>query len=246
MPRPRVPLVRWLALAAGVLLAAVALVWVSWRVAAPPRDLRPVAFSYQPLWPFASRDEADRWARDAPADGFAWHAESTALRFTRDYLGFSGVDQVTGTRIDGSEAWVSVGFVLPNNAVATAATLHLARFGSTADAPWEVVGSADDVLTIDTPSYGSAVGGRVIEAGGLVTGVDECLHLHARQHSRADTVGEFSCVPAGGERSRWSGRLPLRDTDPGVLTVVVSTGGHVATVERFAVTGLRVGPAAST
>jgi hypothetical protein len=36
----------------------------------------PDGFAYQPLWPFASQDEADRWLRDgADAGGAPWHAD---------------------------------------------------------------------------------------------------------------------------------------------------------------------------
>lgn len=63
-----------------------------------------------------------------------------------------------------------------------------------------------------------------------------------RQVGRDGPLGEYCCLPAGGDNQPWSAQVTLTEpVQPGTLTVVVSTGGHVAEVERFAVTGLRVG-----
>jgi hypothetical protein len=53
-------------------------------------------------------------------------------------------------------------------------------------------------------------------------------------------VGRSAPIPAGGNGTPWS--VPVSFTAPAgtVLTISVSTGGHVAAVERFAVTGVRV------
>jgi hypothetical protein len=48
-------------------------------------------------------------------------------------------------------------------------------------------------------------------------------------------------MPAGAS-APWSVRLQLTRTQPGrPVTIVASTGGHVAAVERFTVTGVRSG-----
>jgi hypothetical protein len=201
----------------------------------------PGGFTYQPLWPFASQDEADRWLRDGAITGSApWHAdpETTALLFAKDYLGFAGIDRTTTVTEHVDEAWVGVGYALPSGESTTAATIHLARFGTAPNAPWEVVGSLDDALTLPTPRYGSTAG-TVIEAGGTITGVDESLHLQVRQNTQEKVLGDYCCVSAGGESQPWSATLGTSPPQPGALTLVVWTGGHVAEVEKFAVTGLR-------
>lgn len=194
-------------------------------------------FDYVPMWPFRSAAEASAAQDD-------WHDDpvATAMGFARDYLGFTGLDRATGSDVIGDEAWVGVGAALPDGRPFTAATVHLVRFGtgdSDDAAPWEVVGTQDTVLTLDAPRYGSGVG-SVFESGGLISGVDESLHVQVRQIGRPTVVGEYCCLPAGGIRTPWA--VPVRvDAAPGPATVVVSTGGHVALVERFAVTGVVVG-----
>lgn len=200
------------------------------------------AFGYQPLWPFSTQEEADRWLAEGDPGGHAsWHADAaaTALLFTQNYLGFAEIDRVTTVTEHGNEAWVDVGYALPDGDPTTAATIHLARFGTAPDAPWEVVGTRDKFLTLETPPYGGTVG-RVIEAGGTITGVDESLHLQVRQSTQEGVLGDYCCLAAGGESRPWSARVEISvPPPPGALTLVVWTGGHVAVVERFAVTGLR-------
>ncbi len=219
----------------GLLSAALCTLTVAACTAAPAT---PPAedFAYQPLWPFTSQQDADGAAAGRHRD-----AGATALAFTREFLGFNDIDRIVDVTERDGEAWVAVGYQLPDDRTTTAAEVHLARFGSGPDAPWEVVGTRDEVLTLESPPYGSAAG-DVIAAGGRITGVDESLHLQVRQVGRDGPLGEFCCLPAGGENQPWSARVTLTEpARPGTLTVVVSTGGHVAEVERFAVTGLRVG-----
>ena len=47
----------------------------------------------------------------------------------------------------------------------TAAVIHLLRFGPEADVPWEVVGTRDTDLTLDTPGYGSTAASPSPSAG---------------------------------------------------------------------------------
>jgi len=75
--------------------------------------------------------------------------------------------------------------------------------------------------------------------GGVISGVDESLHVQVRQP--AGLLGEYCCLPAGGQGSPWSVSVPVTSSQPGAVTVVVSTGGHYANIERFAITGLRAG-----
>jgi hypothetical protein len=76
--------------------------------------------------------------------------------------------------------------------------------------------------------------------GGRITGVDEqvVVTLHTLG---GDLRATPAAVPAGGVRSPWS--VPVRFSGgPGhTVTVAAATGGHVAAVERFAVTGIRTG-----
>jgi hypothetical protein len=233
----------------GALLLGTTLAAGTGRLASPaladPVDTTnaptPEAFAYLPLWPFPSQAEADRWLRDGADSGPApWHADprTTALRFAQDHLGFAEIDRTTIVTEHVDEAWVGVGYASPNGEAHTAARIHLARFGAAPNAPWEVVGSLDDTLTLSAPSYGS-VAGTEIDAGGVITGVDESLHLQLRQNSQEDVLGEYCCVPAGGESRPWSATFSTSPPQPGALTLVVWTGGHSADVERFAVTGLR-------
>lgn len=197
------------------------------------------SFPYQPMWPFAGLEDADRWLREGrPAGNDPWHADprATALKFTREFLAFTDLDRTTTMTEQPREAWVGVGQADPKGTDMTVANLHLARLGPAADAPWVVVGSEDTELTLEKPSYGSPTQ-PVIEVGGTISGVDESLHVQARQAS--ELLGEFCCVPAGGQKAPWSATLPIAARGPGVVTVVVSTGGHYAQIERFAVTALR-------
>lgn len=191
------------------------------------------------MWPFAGQADADRWLTEGrPAGTDPWHADprATALKFTREFLAFTDLDRTTKVTEQPREAWVGVGQADPKGTDMTVANLHLARFGPAADAPWVVVGSEDTELTLERPAYGSPVQ-PVAEVGGLISGVDESLHIEARQLT--ELVGEFCCTPAGGERAAWSATVSIAPRRPGVVTLVVSTGGHYANIERFAVTALR-------
>lgn len=79
-----------------------------------------------------------------------------------------------------------------------------------------------------------------LTAGGRITGVDEALRV-AVIDGNGRTVGQVNGVPAGGSSTPWSVTVDYTQPASGVLTVVVSTGGHVAEVERFAITAVRTG-----
>ena len=208
---------------------------------APAGDSGSATFTAPPLWPFRSATEVDDWRRAYQATGAQpWHldAETTALGFTTGFLGFTGIDRVVGSDVGATEAWVTVGLATPGGGVSPAAEIHLERFGSGDGAPWEVVGTRDDTLTLETPSYGATVASP-LDVGGRITGVDESLRVQVRQLSSPELLGESCCVPAGGEDTPWAATVAFSGATDPALTVVVSTGGHVADVEVFAITAVR-------
>jgi hypothetical protein len=202
----------------------------------------PVRFSYQPLFPFADLADAHAWQVSYASGGHQpWHlsAALTALSFTQGYLGFRDIDRVARQTSGGGDARVTVGFLLPNGHTSSAAIIHLIKYGSGRYAPWEVVGTDDTTLTLDTPGYGSGVSSPVT-VGGKVTGVDENLLVEAHLLGSAFPVGTYCCGPAGGDASPWSLPVAFHAATGQVITIVVHTGGHIAAVERFAVTSVRV------
>ena len=201
----------------------------------------PPAATTQWLWPFADPAGVADWQRAYRQGGSQpWHldAGTTALGFA-GYLGYGDVDRVVRSTVDGQTAYVAIGFALPNGSLHTAADVHLVRLGTGVDAPWEAVGTRDTTLTLDRPGYGSTVASPMT-VGGRITGVDEqvVVTLHAQS---GDVKATAAAVPAGGVRSPWS--VPVRfSSGPGhTVTIAAATGGHIAAVERFAVTGVRTG-----
>jgi hypothetical protein len=200
-------------------------------------------FTYQPLFPFGSLADAQAWQASYASGGHQpWHlsADQTAVAFSQGYLGFSEINKVAGHSISGGDAHVTVGLTLPNGHISSAAVVHLVKFGTGRYAPWEVVGTDDTTLTLDTPAYGTSVSSPV-KIGGKITGVDENLRAEVRTLGTAASVGTVCCLPAGGQATAWSLTLPFHASTGQIITIVVHTGGHVAGVERFAVTGARVG-----
>ncbi|MGW5156699.1 hypothetical protein ACWEPN_14600 [Nonomuraea wenchangensis] len=211
--------------------------------ASPPRPRDLVAGRYQPLWPFADAAAAEAWRSRHREDGAgAWHLDParTAVRFARDHLGFSEIDRAVKTNLDGVHARVHVGLAAEEGPrPMVAAVVHLVRYGKGADAPWEVVGTDDTTFSLTTPEYGASVGSPMT-VGGRITGVDESIRVQVRRPGGGEALGEHCCVGAGGEKSPWSAQVTFRPAPGTTLTVVASTGGHVAEVERFAVTGVTV------
>lgn len=203
---------------------------------------QPFVLGYEPLWPFRSYAEAEQWRTKVGGFGsWRWHLDAgdTALNFTQ-YLPINGVDILTGTRLDRLGAHVGVGWRDPNGQLHTAATLHLVRYGTAPDSPWEVVGSDDTTLSLEQPAYGSKVTSPMT-IGGHVTGVDEniVVSLVRRVDSNAanNEHKTLARVPAGGDHAAWTtGSVSFPDR--GVLIIVASTGGHLQAVERFAIQGV--------
>jgi hypothetical protein len=89
--------------------------------------------------------------------------------------------------------------------------------------------------------YGATAASPLL-VGGRITGVDESIRIEIRQRSDEAVLGRFCCIPAGGNNTAWSARVPFQGATDRVIIVVASTGGHLAAVERFAVTGFRPVP----
>jgi hypothetical protein len=210
--------------------------------AASPSAGDPGAFALgsQPLWPFRTYAEAEDWRATSGEGHQPWHADAaeTAALFTTSYLGFTEIGEITSTDVRADEAWIGVGYrEQAGGPQSTSAVVHLVRFGPDADSPWEVVGTRDTDLTLDTPRYGARVSSPAT-VGGTVTGVDECLVVQVRQPSSGAPLGEAPCLPAGGEGFPWQTTVAWSGASDPALTIVVSTGGHAQGVERFAVTGV--------
>ncbi|MFC0105980.1 hypothetical protein [Kibdelosporangium aridum] len=195
---------------------------------------------YQMLYPFASVADAKQWQASYRQGGHQpWHLDAgmTALSFTQAYLGYTTIDRITSTTVAGSQAWIGVGYALPDGGTSTAATVHLVKTGTDEDSPWEAVGTRDKVLTLTQPAYGSTVTSPVA-VGGRITGVDESLDVQVLAGKR---IGGTSMIPAGGTNVAWQANVSFTAAEGTTLTITVSTGGHVADVELFAITGVRTG-----
>ncbi|HJQ43864.1 MAG TPA: hypothetical protein VJ831_12315 [Jatrophihabitantaceae bacterium] len=189
------------------------------------------SFHYEPLWPFTGYQQVLDWKAQPGSQPWHLDARETALNFVHGYLGFDDITevrQVTGSDLD---AHVSVAGA---SAPSVAAVLHLVRYGSTAEFPWEVVGTDDTDFSLEQPAYGSKVTSP-ITAGGHITGVDENIVVVVRNQSGA-AVSKSTAAPAGGENTQWSRMITFDGS--GVLTIIASTGGHLSQHERFAIQGV--------
>ncbi|MET8436526.1 hypothetical protein ABZV61_27830 [Streptomyces sp900116325] len=198
---------------------------------------------FQPMWPFTTLAEARAWERDFHSAGHQpWHLDpdQTALSFTQGYLGFREIGRVTAHTVKGRDARIGVGLSRPAGVTGPAALIHLVRYGTGPDAPWEVVGTDDTTFSLTVPGYGSIVRSPLL-TGGRITGVDEGIRIQVRQPSSAAPLGTSCCTPAGGNDRHWKESAPFSGAEDPVLTIVASTGGHIAEVERFTVTAVRTG-----
>lgn len=197
---------------------------------------------YLPLFPFASLADVRAWQASYESGGHQpWHRspDITATAFAA-FLGYTDVTQVAGSAVSHGDAHVAVGIKLPNGTISTAAVIHLVLFGSGKYAPWEVVGTDDTTFTLDRPGYGSTAPSPA-RVGGMIIGVDESIRVTVYRLSAPGPVGTYCCRAAGGTNSPWSASVTFRAAPGEVITIAAATGGHVAAVERFAVTGIRVG-----
>ena len=132
---------------------------------------------------------------------------------------------------------MAVGIKLPDGTISTAAIIHLVLFGSGTYAPWEVVGTDDRTFTVDSPYGGTAR--SPVTVGGTITGVDESIRVTVHTLSAQVPAGAYCCRAVGGIPSPWSASVTFLAAPGQVITIAAATGGHVAAVERFAVTGAR-------
>lgn len=207
----------------------------------PATTLPASGFRYQPLYPFRTLQEAAAWQAGYRASGAQpWHLDpgQTALSFT-GFLGYSDVTTVLAVNNDSAGAHVTVGFPNPNGAPVTSAVVHLRRFGTASDAPWEVVGTDDSPdFSFTKPAYGATVKSP-LNVGGAVIGVDENIRVQVLQLSSPAPLGVACCTPAGNSGAPWAATVTYHGATDAVLILAASTGGHLAVVERFTVTGVR-------
>jgi hypothetical protein len=173
---------------------------------------RPASFElgYQPLYPFASRVEAQAWQQSYRSGGHQpWHLDAnlTAQVFSSGYLRFTELDLVTSGVTDSLGAHVGVGYRDPTGRLRTAAVLHLVRYGNDPDAPWEVVGSDDATFSLEVPADGSTVTAP-LTVGGHITGVDENIRVAIRQLSSEAPLGQSASIPQAARTNR--GPAPCR------------------------------------
>ena len=195
-----------------------------------------------PVWPFTTAAQVRQWQAAYRAGGQQpWHldAGATALAFTRGHLGYVEVDRITSRRISNGDAHIGVGWRVQGSRYGTAAVLHLIKFGTGPDAPWVVVGTDDTQLTLATPRYGSTVTSPV-RVGGRITGVDESLRVRVLGPASSTPLFSSRGLPAGGTKTPWSTIARFHAPHGTVLTIAVSTGGHLKAVEEFAITAVRV------
>lgn len=205
---------------------------------APTTSVAP-RVSYPYIYPFSSLAAAQAWQNSA-AGQQPWHLDAalTAKSFA-GFLGYSMADQVISTHTDASGAHVALGFDNPNGQPVTAAGVHLVRAGDGNDAPWEVVGNDQSPsFTLTTPSYAGAMSSPVRVAGSI-TGVDENIRVSVHQQSTNTALGEFCCLPAGGDNSPWETTVSFTNATDPVIVISASTGGHLQQVERFVFTAIR-------
>jgi hypothetical protein len=211
-------------------------------VSGAPAQTTGLPAGYLPLFPFATLADVRAWQVSYESGGHQpWprSADLTATAFAA-FLGCTDVTQHASSAVSGGDGHVAVGIKLPDGTISTAAIIHLVLFGSGTYAPWEVVGTDDRTFTVDSPAYGSTAPSPVT-VGGTITGVDESIGVTVHTMSAQVPVGAYCCRAAGGARSPWSARVTFLATPGQVITIAAATGGHVAAVERFAVTGARAG-----
>jgi len=201
----------------------------------------PSVFPYIALWPFRTVADVRSWQQSYRSTGNgAWHlnAATTALDFTKGYLGFTEINTVVSMTTNSTGAHVAVGYRPTSAVTSTSAVIHLVRWGGSNNAPWEVVGTDDTTFSLTQPAYG-ATASSPLHVGGVITGVDENIKVTVHQPSSTGALGSFCCLPAGGTDAPWSATITFGGATDPVLTVTAQTGGHVQAVERFSVTGVR-------
>jgi hypothetical protein len=188
---------------------------------------------YIGLYPFSAFSEVRSWeASNAASPSETWHLDpaQTALRFTQEYLGFAGINQVVTTATDDGGTHVTVGYRTTRGAMVSAATIRLARIGTTAAAPWEVQGTdAGSTLRITAPSDGATVSDphnyRI--QGTLTSATQRGLLAEAfgpASYTGRQPIGYTYEGASGGTRTPWLTYLDMTTPVGPVNTVVVAVG----------------------
>jgi hypothetical protein len=195
---------------------------------------------YAPIWPFTTYDEARQWQGDVAKSGSQpWHGDAvaTATSYVQNVLGFTDLTVFRMLGPSGTNgAHVQVGWVRPDKVVVTAAVLHLVRYGAASGdvlAPWEVVGTDDDTLSLTSPAYRSAHTSP-LTVGGLFTGVDGNLVVSVRD-TNGGVLGTAPGLPAGGEAPPWKEQVSYLSTGRNLCVVVVFAGGALIQHSQFAI-----------
>lgn len=199
---------------------------------------------YMPLFPFATLQDVQTWEESFSSGGQQpWHLDAgqTAVAFAA-WLGYAEVNTVVSTTTNATGAHVSIGFSpdATSGPPVVSAVVHEVRWGSGSNVAWEVVGTDDTTLTLSAPPYGSTVASPV-RVGGVISGVDESIKVEVHDLASSSPIGVYCCLPAGGTGTPWSALVSFAAAPGAVMTIAAQTGGHVAAVERFAVTGVRSG-----
>lgn len=79
-----------------------------------------------------------------------------------------------------------------------------------------------------------------LRVGGRITGVDESLRVLILAPASSTPLFASDGLPAGGTRTPWSTTVRFSAPHGTVLTIAVSTGGHLKAVEEFAITAIRM------
>lgn len=194
-----------------------------------------------PIWPFSNPQEARNWQESYRQGGHSpWHVDAafTAVAFTQGYLGFTELDQAIKTDIRGQDALVQVGFSPQEGQTPqVAATVHLIKYGSGPNTPWEVVGAEGSGIAVTTPEYGTAAHSPAMVSGTLTDAAGN-VQIRFLQPGSEKPLAESQAIPVAGA---WRTTVPFTAKPDQVITVVAATGGHVADVERFAVTAVTPG-----
>lgn len=161
-----------------------------------------------PVWPLVSESQIAAWLED-PIVGIVpdvTTAEATARGFMQAVLGRAQSTPLTVRQDDPARATVRL--AEPGTA---ALALDLSRFG--AQGPWLVTGVTGHVLTVKTPSRGTAVVAGTVVAGTAPTRV---TGVYVRMFAPGTDKGTQVAVTNG----RWSTSVP-QDLPAGPVSLVV-------------------------
>lgn len=183
----------------------------------------PTAPSQQvlPVWPFTSAAQVTAWQRAYRENGSQpWHLDAglTAKQFVAA-IGFPELSIVTRVGVVGSRAAVTLGYRAESGRTLSATTVLLTRLGTSEPRAWSVTGARTGaaLLSIRSPAAGATVRSP-LTVSGLITGVDESLHVAVRTAFGLEPLGE-TFVGSGGQATPWT--LHVRYATPHARVGVV-------------------------